>query len=707
MLPKGNVSKHHARLLFRDGRFIVTDLKSTNGTYVNGKKIAQATVVREGDKIFIGDFVIRLEGSQEAEGSSPPEPGAHDESTLARERDAPPPIPAPIPSPMISPAPPQQAPMPRPMTNGPAVTLKASTHPPGARPVPGRNEASMVQPAEEADDSEIHKPRPIPMGVSGTAASARQHTMPLNQAAPMGAQVMRGAGPGGGPPPLPSEVQAPIVMPPRDPAPPLQAQTPAARRNSAPPGRPESMPPPVRAPQPSVLREPPPAIPQNPPGAPTNARESIAREVAPAVREASIPAPNRKASPPAAAHPGKNDALASLASRVAQAFDLSPLRAPGKVPEALAKRVEAVARDHAKAMMSEGALAGFDGEALSRDLLSELVGLGPVGQMLDDDEIVEIHAQRYDRVVVMRNNQTAPAEVGFSSDEGVVRVIERLCDLAGEPHRPGEAVIERRLENGAMVFGVLPPISKSPVLSVRKRRVLEVSFDQLTRQNTLSRPMSVFLEAMVAGRLNALVLGPSSADLVSFVAAFVHAAGPHDRIAVVEDHEEITAAQGCVSSFRRGAGGDAVHAAARTRPDRLVLTRLGGSAVGATFDAIGEGCEGVVAAFSSSSLRSGLSRLATQLVLQRPGLGAEAARELVAESFDAVIEVGSSPDGRRRVLRIAEVGIDPKGFAPRDIFSFNETDSSFSPSGVVPRAASELGSRGVKIDASLFKRAAK
>src|SRR5207253_418487 len=60
MLPKGNVSKHHARLLFRDGRFIVTDLKSTNGTYVNGRKIAQATIVREGDKIYIGDFVIRL-----------------------------------------------------------------------------------------------------------------------------------------------------------------------------------------------------------------------------------------------------------------------------------------------------------------------------------------------------------------------------------------------------------------------------------------------------------------------------------------------------------------------------------------------------------------------------------------------------------------------------------------------------------------------
>jgi pSer/pThr/pTyr-binding forkhead associated (FHA) protein len=64
MLPKGNVSKRHARLLFRDGRFIVTDLNSTNGTYVNRRRIAQATIVREGDRIYIGDFVLRVELTQ-------------------------------------------------------------------------------------------------------------------------------------------------------------------------------------------------------------------------------------------------------------------------------------------------------------------------------------------------------------------------------------------------------------------------------------------------------------------------------------------------------------------------------------------------------------------------------------------------------------------------------------------------------------------
>ena len=44
-LDKGNVSKQHAKLAFKDGRFIVSDLKSTNGTWVNGKKISSATAV--------------------------------------------------------------------------------------------------------------------------------------------------------------------------------------------------------------------------------------------------------------------------------------------------------------------------------------------------------------------------------------------------------------------------------------------------------------------------------------------------------------------------------------------------------------------------------------------------------------------------------------------------------------------------------------
>lgn len=111
MLPKGNVSKHHARLLFRDGRFIVTDLKSTNGTYVNGRKISQATIVREGDKIYIGDFVLRIDaGAAQADDAGQQDEGAR---TLARTgpRDAGGPSaqpPAPVHAPSVDPQPAQR-----------------------------------------------------------------------------------------------------------------------------------------------------------------------------------------------------------------------------------------------------------------------------------------------------------------------------------------------------------------------------------------------------------------------------------------------------------------------------------------------------------------------------------------------------------------------------------------------------------------------
>lgn len=59
-LPKNNVSKHHARLLFKDQRYVIVDQQSTNGTYVNGRRITGPAVVRRGDKIYIGDFILVL-----------------------------------------------------------------------------------------------------------------------------------------------------------------------------------------------------------------------------------------------------------------------------------------------------------------------------------------------------------------------------------------------------------------------------------------------------------------------------------------------------------------------------------------------------------------------------------------------------------------------------------------------------------------------
>lgn len=108
VLPKGNVSKRHSRIVLKDNRFIVVDLKSTNGTYVNGRKITSPLVVKEGDKIYVGDFVLTLEGDPTASAlpssmkqpSLMPELGDDANNIPSLVPSAPPPLPSRAPDPM-------------------------------------------------------------------------------------------------------------------------------------------------------------------------------------------------------------------------------------------------------------------------------------------------------------------------------------------------------------------------------------------------------------------------------------------------------------------------------------------------------------------------------------------------------------------------------------------------------------------------------
>jgi pilus assembly protein CpaF len=61
VLAKGNVSKQHARIVEKDGRFVLVDLNSTNGTVVNGKRISAPQVVRPADAISIGEYTLTVE----------------------------------------------------------------------------------------------------------------------------------------------------------------------------------------------------------------------------------------------------------------------------------------------------------------------------------------------------------------------------------------------------------------------------------------------------------------------------------------------------------------------------------------------------------------------------------------------------------------------------------------------------------------------
>jgi pSer/pThr/pTyr-binding forkhead associated (FHA) protein len=54
------VSQSHARLYARDGAWFVEDLGSTNGTYVNDRRVASPVQVRAGDVVRVGKTVLEL-----------------------------------------------------------------------------------------------------------------------------------------------------------------------------------------------------------------------------------------------------------------------------------------------------------------------------------------------------------------------------------------------------------------------------------------------------------------------------------------------------------------------------------------------------------------------------------------------------------------------------------------------------------------------
>lgn len=127
VLPKGNVSKHHCRLIIQGDQVVVEDLHSTNGTYVNGRRIAEPTAVSTTDKIFVGDFIIRLnllsatmETMRPGHLAGPPEAGSLS-SAIPRRPPPPPPATRPsgmgedgLPSGLPSMAAPARAPLPAP-----------------------------------------------------------------------------------------------------------------------------------------------------------------------------------------------------------------------------------------------------------------------------------------------------------------------------------------------------------------------------------------------------------------------------------------------------------------------------------------------------------------------------------------------------------------------------------------------------------------
>ena len=251
--------------------------------------------------------------------------------------------------------------------------------------------------------------------------------------------------------------------------------------------------------------------------------------------------------------------------------------------------------------------------------------------------------------------------------EALARVVARLATHAGDPLRDGEHLVERRLPRGVRMVALGPDASSSWVLTLRKRRRVEGSLEELARAGSLSRPIAAFLDACLAARANVLVVGAGPGAAAAMLAALAHAIPAGERVAVLHDGEDLIVAQaqviGVCLADHAARGAQAVRIASRLGIDRLIVLSLSGAVAAAALDAIGEGAEGVLAGVSAPSLRHGVGRLAAQVALAHPGSSIEASREAGSGSFTtSPSEVARGADARLRVIRVVELsGGDGRG----------------------------------------------
>ena len=702
VLPKGNVSKRHARIVLKDGKFIIVDLKSTNGTYVNGRKITSPLVVKDSDKIYIGDFIVGVdEAASGAEGDGPSEtttsPPA--ERVAAPPPDMRPPRPteaqpmAALPIPMNNPDPIQPAPVAAPVRPGPPRPAPAAP-----RDMPSREPGPPIAPREPPE------PRAMP---------------PI--AAPMDAPRPRpalGGRPGGTmPPPM-----APIPPPQMAPPPQMDAMPPPM---AMPAPAPMPMPAPMPAPTPvaAAPMAPAPLREANPNGAPAQvvplpADKSKGRNLVGAgarrvvARSVSLPSRRGVHIDPLDPKVVKMlDLQSNILERLRAKLDLDKIPMERLHEEDLWQRAERATIDLVETLETSGELPKYiDQDTLIKETLSEALALGPLEDLLADEKIDEIIIDRRDRVVVGKDGVLRGSGKAFSSDDVFERVVKRLVAEAGARIDDATPIVDLRMRDGTRLTAAVAPVaSRGACLVLKKVRSAMPQLSDLGSSGAMSPGMADFLATCVTARRNILVCGGPASGKTTVVAALAAASPPGERVISVEEVAELAIARDewIQLESRVGVGKNAevdlatlVETALRLLPDRLVVGEVRGREALTLIHALNASVDGAVVAMTGEGAGVSMTRLAT---LARAAGGADAAvRELVAQAFEIVVHVARTSDGSIRVMSIEEViGFADNSFDTHVLFQYQ--NGSFTPTGTVPRFYAELEARGIPADQAVFR----
>src|SRR5438309_8130533 len=362
-------------------------------------------------------------------------------------------------------------------------------------------------------------------------------------------------------------------------------------------------------------------------------------------------------------------------------------------------------------------------ERLSREILDEIFGLGPLEQLLKDPTISDILVNRYNKVYVERAGKLEITGLSFKDDQHLMQIIDRIVSRVGRRVDESSPMVDARLADGSRVNAIIPPLAiDGPCLSIRRFGRDPVTARNMIENKSLTEPMLELLSAMVKGRLNFLISGGTGAGKTTLLNVLSGYIPNSDRIVTIEDAAELQMNQEHVVRLEtrppniEGKGAvrqrQLVINSLRMRPDRIVVGEVRGEEAFDMLQAMNTGHDGSLTTVHANSQRDALARVESMFSMANLNIPERAVRQQIASAIHGVVQIARLSDGTRKVITISELaGMDGDMPVMHDIFEFDRTgidDSgkvrgTFRATGIHPEFADRLATAGARLRPALFE----
>jgi pilus assembly protein CpaF len=362
-------------------------------------------------------------------------------------------------------------------------------------------------------------------------------------------------------------------------------------------------------------------------------------------------------------------------------------------------------------------------ERLSREILDEIFGLGPLEPLLKDPTISDILVNRYDRVYIERGGKLELTGLSFKDDAHLMQIIDRIVSKVGRRVDESSPMVDARLADGSRVNAIIPPLAiDGPCLSIRRFGRDPLTARNMIENKSITEPMLELLSNMVKGKLNILISGGTGAGKTTLLNVLSGYIPPTERIVTIEDAAELQLKQEHVVRLEtrspniEGKGAvrqrQLVINSLRMRPDRIVVGEVRGEEAFDMLQAMNTGHEGSLTTVHANSPRDALARIENMSLMANLNIPERAVRQQIASAIHAIVQIARLSDGTRKVLSVTELtGIDSEMIALQDIFVFErhgidesgKVRGTYKASGVRPRFADRLASAGCRLRPALFE----